>query len=151
MKVRGKRGWWDGRVNRCLKRFYSPTGTCACVSVRNENILFLSLSWTYTHFTEWPHLAEKSEVRLKSGIQQQSFDLGYISINGSNFCLIQWIIVFLNLAHKRKLSKRQHQIKQKLLIKDSLVPQKDLATITGYICLAIMGCLHVHTCKKRGF
>ena len=42
-------GLEDGRVNRCLKRFLSPTGTCA-----SEN----TISVSYTDFIERFLLAE---------------------------------------------------------------------------------------------
>lgn len=71
MIVRRKKGWWVERVNRCLKRVHSPTGTGASVRTQTHSSLFKTLflsshralksCWSTAH-NERPIIPESSEL-----------------------------------------------------------------------------------------
>ncbi len=108
MIVRGRRGWWDGRVDRCLKRFHSPTGTCASVCAQtqqsgpNENTI--SLSPTHTHIdTNFI-----GSIWLKSLAKRAASNNGTVIPERGRLAITRPTLgwdcgfVFLNLEYKRQ-------------------------------------------------
>ena len=135
MLVRGKRGRWAGWVNRCLKRFHSPTGTrarvclcervCVCINTQQSivNETTISLLHTRAHTLHGMASSQKEEVELESSIQQLACD----STRGLTItqCNLGWNdgFVFLNLKYKTDSAclwvrpEGWHQIKPLQLIK----------------------------------